>query len=117
MHLYSVLGPSCAVAVRAIPCHGGISTDAVRMDCTLGIGSPSVPFLVRDLDDTLPYYAVASSLVGVLQLSPLTGAVHALVVAAAAAAELAAACSTVHSMACNILAVLIANCAAVPAPR
>lgn len=115
MHLYSVLGPSCAVAVRAIPCHGGISTDAVRMDCTPGIGSPSVPFLVRDLDDTLPYYAVASSLVGVLQLSPLTGAVHALVVAAAA--ELAAACSTVHSMACNILAVLIANCAAVPAPR
>lgn len=114
MHLYSVLGPSCAVAVRAIPCHGGTSTDAVRMDCTLGIGSPSVPFLVRDLDDTLPYYAVASSLVGVLQLSPLTVAVHALVVAAA---ELAAACSTVHSMACNILAVLIANCAAVPAPR
>lgn len=115
MHLYSVLGPSCAVAVRAIPCHGGISTDAVRMDCTPGIGSPSVPFLVRDLDDTLPYYAVASSLVGVLQLSPLTGAVHALVVAAAA--ELAAACSTVHSMACNTLAVLIANCAAAPAPR
>lgn len=115
MHLYSVLGPSCAVAVRAIPCHGGTSTDAVRMDCTPGIGSPSVPFLVRDLDDTLPYYAVASSLVGVLQLSPLTVAVHALVVAAAA--ELAAACSTVHSMACNILAVLIANCAAVPAPR
>lgn len=137
--MHSCLVPSCAaatVAVHVVPVHDDTSTDAARMDCipSGGGNSPSGP--ARDPEGTLSYYYVLESTLAAdaLQLSPAAVAAApgadaraapaprrqlsiATVAVVAAAAALAVACLTVQSMACNISAVPIANCAATPAPR
>lgn len=128
-HLCSVLVPSGA---GAPPVRGDTSRDVVRMDCTLDDDSPSIHpvpgggtlscCLAQRLSQALDTAAAAAA-VAVFRAGADGDALQrvadpvALPAPAAAAVELVAACSRVHSMVCNISAARTANCGAALAPR
>lgn len=129
-HLCSVLVPSGA---GAPPVRGDTSRDVARMDCTLDDDSPSIHpvpgggtlscCLAQRLSQALDTAAAAAA-VAVFRagadadaLQRVADPVALPAPAAAAAVELVAACSRVHSMVCNISAARTANCGAALAPR